>query len=283
MHRGWAGSIALVLLGSLVGCGGDGPPPGSGRYVALGDSFVSGPAISKQDPNALACLRSDRNYPSLVAKQLKWKEFVDVSCGGATTETMRSGRVTAQGESIRPQLDALTVDTDLVTVGVGGNDEGAATNLFTFCLIKATATDAKCRAFSAAYVKTVEDSSRDRVRSILSEIKGRAPEAKIFLVGYLRIVPDQGDCPDLPMSETSRAAAMEVEKAFGSALKSAARAADVPFIDVRPGSRGHDACAGQEAWVNGIENPPGDGAFLHPNAAGMRYVAKAVEKALERS
>ena len=40
-------------------------PPAS--YVALGDSYTAGPLIPNQQPDPLGCLRSDRNYPHLVA------------------------------------------------------------------------------------------------------------------------------------------------------------------------------------------------------------------------
>src|SRR4051794_10127159 len=51
-----------------------------GRYVALGDSFTSGPLIPRQHGKPFACLRSDHNYPSLVAHALRAGVFADVSC-----------------------------------------------------------------------------------------------------------------------------------------------------------------------------------------------------------
>ena len=53
----------------------------TGRYVALGDSFTSGPLIPTQVD--LNCVRSNRNYPSLVAASIHSSSFADVSCGGA--------------------------------------------------------------------------------------------------------------------------------------------------------------------------------------------------------
>src|SRR5688572_15016522 len=55
-------------------------------YVALGDSYTSGPLIPDQVD--AACGRSNRNYPSLVAQRLRGTELTDVSCGGATTAEM---------------------------------------------------------------------------------------------------------------------------------------------------------------------------------------------------
>ena len=42
--------------------------PPTGRYVALGDSFTSGPLIPTQVD--LNCVRSNRNYPSVVAAEI---------------------------------------------------------------------------------------------------------------------------------------------------------------------------------------------------------------------
>ena len=84
--------VACVVAGLVVlaGCSGvpaaEGPleepatatspePPGglddagSQRYVALGDSFTSGPLVPTTDL-ADGCLRSDGNYPSLLATSL---------------------------------------------------------------------------------------------------------------------------------------------------------------------------------------------------------------------
>ena len=55
------------------------------RYVSLGDSYAAGPLIPPQTSLPVGCLRSDRNYPSLLAATLGAAEHVDVSCSGATT------------------------------------------------------------------------------------------------------------------------------------------------------------------------------------------------------
>ena len=72
---------------SLAGPANPLPAMPTGRYVALGDSFVAGPLIPTTDL-ASGCARSDHNYPSLVAKALDVKTFVDVSCSGATTSDL---------------------------------------------------------------------------------------------------------------------------------------------------------------------------------------------------
>src|ERR1700733_14323201 len=99
-RRGLLLILGLTLVtGTLVGSA----LPASARmvhpvvqspvYVALGDSFTSGPDVPTQldavtSPRAPAsCMRSSRNYPSLVARTLGLV-LRDVSCSGATTKDL---------------------------------------------------------------------------------------------------------------------------------------------------------------------------------------------------
>ena len=75
--------------------------PPTGRYVALGDSFTSGPLIPTQVD--LNCVRSNRNYPSLVAASIGSSSFADVSCGGATTDDILNPGTGQLGRRCRPR------------------------------------------------------------------------------------------------------------------------------------------------------------------------------------
>jgi lysophospholipase L1-like esterase len=85
------------------------------EYVALGDSSVSGTGVPIQED--LVCTRSTQAWPKVVAAELG-AELTDVSGGGAKVDDF-SGR---QFGFVAPQYDALTADTDLVTLTIGGND-----------------------------------------------------------------------------------------------------------------------------------------------------------------
>ena len=50
-------------------------------YVALGDSWTSGPLLPEMTGDPIDCGRSAVNYPSLVAAELRVASFVDASCG----------------------------------------------------------------------------------------------------------------------------------------------------------------------------------------------------------
>lgn len=274
--------MVVVLLG-LTACTNHSPSTKvDRRYVAIGDSYVSGPGIPDQDTTVPQCVRSDRNYPHLLDAKLKRTTLVDVSCGGANTSTVVDGLMNV-GQPLPPQLDALSPSTKLVTVGIGANDNQLFLGLFVHCLVKTSAKESACRKFADSDATPVYPATQHRVEAILADVKKRAPQARVLLVGYLRIVPDSGECPALPMTEANRARAMKVEVALNSALRDAARSAHVKFVDVRGNSHGHDACAGKDAWVNGaVPTVAGNGAVLHPNKAGMRAVEEQVFKAVGR-
>ena len=59
-----------------------------GPYVSLGDSYTAAPLVLNLTGTPLGCLRSDHNYPSLVAAALGVASFRDVSCSAATTDHM---------------------------------------------------------------------------------------------------------------------------------------------------------------------------------------------------
>src|SRR5829696_4487013 len=113
------GVVAAVLVaGLLSGC----QPARS--YVALGDSYTAGPFITPQDLSVPGCLRSDANYPNLVAPHLDLPAFRDVSCSGAQTEDMTASQDVDPNPDNPPQFNALDGETRVVTLGIGGNDIG---------------------------------------------------------------------------------------------------------------------------------------------------------------
>ncbi|MFD0346933.1 hypothetical protein ACFQ0M_14495 [Kitasatospora aburaviensis] len=69
-------------------------------------------------------MRSDRNYGHLVAAALKAANYTDVTCAAAKVKAMTQAQYDAFIRVNDPQLDAVTADTDLVTLGIGGNDLG---------------------------------------------------------------------------------------------------------------------------------------------------------------
>src|SRR5437879_1488004 len=102
------------------------------HYVALGDSYTAGPLIPWLPLDPGGCAKSTNNYPSLLAAKLKPKKFTDASCSAADTTNMTKPQHTFLGTNA-PQFNALTKDTDLVTIGIGGNDFGVFGSLINTC------------------------------------------------------------------------------------------------------------------------------------------------------
>lgn len=246
-----------------------------GRYVALGDSFTAGPLIPRNSGTPFACLRSDHNYPSLVARALRAGEFVDVSCSAATTADMfRPQRVLFSSNPA--QLDAVTPDTALVTVGIGGNDVGFSRTLYTCAGLSLTAPrGAPCmRHFGSTLTGRVA-ATAPRIAAVLKRIHERAPRALVLVVGYLRILPSSTGCwPSVPAAAGDVPYLDRVERSLNRMLADEARHAGALFVDDYRGGTGHDMCSTRR-WVEPILITHA-AAPVHPNAIGMRVVAGRV-------
>src|SRR4051794_36083494 len=101
----WTRVLIVVMFGLFCS--------GCVKYVSLGDSYTAGPVIPQQQTNPLGCLRSDHNYPHLVATSLNAALLTDVSCSGATTNDMTQPQ-NVEGGTNAPQFDALQPDTAAV-------------------------------------------------------------------------------------------------------------------------------------------------------------------------
>ncbi|MEU4452055.1 SGNH/GDSL hydrolase family protein [Nocardioides sp. NPDC023903] len=265
--------------------------PAYQKYVALGDSYTAGPLIPW---NSTWCFRSNNNYPAWLATDLgiyyEAGAFQDVSCSSADTSNLSLPQPTPTPElnlaSQSPQLDAVTLDTDLVTLGMGGNDYGVFGSIITCGDYRdQDPTGAPCRDhYTVNGVDTLsaalDNTGRNLERSV-DLIKERAPGAKVVLVGYPRLLPPTGYCPDVvPFADGDYAWADFLNRKLNAVMKRAATGNDATYVDVYGPALGHDACAGDAAWVRGQWTDLFAGVSYHPNAAGMRATSKIVLNAL---
>lgn len=284
----------LLALALLTGCQGDDgdeldpgartkqrtAPAGDLTYVALGDSYSSAPGVPETDPGN-PCLRSTSNYPSQVADQLRASTFVDVTCGGATTRHM----TTAQHAGVPPQLDALTRDTDLVTLGIGGNDSQVFFTAIYQCTMIAGEDPSGSPCQDAAdkdpgKAESVLEETEQRIVGVVEEIERRAPKAEVMLVGYPQLVPAEGTCPELPLAEGDYPYAREVNMRLTEAVEGAAERTEATYIDMWAASEGHDVCA-DKPWVNGAENNARAAAY-HPFVEEQEAAAGLVVEAFRQ-
>jgi lysophospholipase L1-like esterase len=250
--------------------------------VALGDSYTSGPLIPRQvDAN---CARSDRNYPSIVAEAQEVTVFKDVSCSGATTEDMWKPQGTNE-----PQLDAVQRNTDLVTVQIGGNDMGFGSIIATCARLgsQEPAGD-PCRRYytssgadqlTAGIVRTAP-----KVDRVLRAVHARAPHARVLVVGYPDLLPDDGSgCyPSVPFAAKDFPYLRDTEKRLNLMLRLVAAWNHAQYVDTYRPTRGHDMCqAPADRWIEPLQ-PASPAAPAHPNAKGEDAMAQAVLGALDR-
>jgi len=284
------GRIGLLGLCLLLLTGGAGPalaePSGLRHYVALGDSYTSGPGIPIQIPQAAGCGRSDRNYPHLVAAALAVTQFTDVSCASATTAHMTEAQPLPDGLIHGPQLDAVSPDVDLVTLGIGGNDIGFGEIIAT-CVSHSLLIPlgSPCQAH---YTRQGDElgarieGTAPKVAAVLSGIRERAPAARVLVIGYPVILPATGPgCwPLMPIAVGDVAWLRTVEARLNAMLADEAAAAGATFVDTYASSVGHDVCRlPGSKWVEGLV-PTAPASPVHPNALGMANSAEQVLFAL---
>ncbi|GAA2721534.1 MULTISPECIES: SGNH/GDSL hydrolase family protein [Streptomyces] len=277
---GAAAALTAVATGPATAADATGYASGA-RYVALGDSYTSGPGIPQQSGGD--CARSSVNYPSLTAAALKVSAFKDVSCSGATTDDMWR----TQGENA-PQLDALGKRTRLVTVGIGGNDIGFGTIIGTCAQLSASdPAGAPCKKQYTApdggdrLAQRINDAA-PRIARVLQAVHQRAPYADVVLVGYPSIMPDSGtSCfPAVPIAAGDAPYLRDTEQRLNTMLQEQARAAHVHYADTYGPTVGHDVCTpAADRWIEGA-NPESPAAPFHPNAKGEQAMAGAVLKEL---
>lgn len=278
-------TVALAALPVLVPALPSGAVTASGAYVALGDSYAAGPLIPNQVHSA--CLRSDHNYPSLVAAALQVSSFRDATCSGATTNDMANGQQTNAYTSVPPQFDALGPDAGLVSVTIGGNDIGFANVALTCAVVSLlNLFGSPCRdhytqggtdSLAAAIAATAP-----KVAAVLHTIHQRSPRAKVLVVGYLNILPVAGNgCwPVMPIAMGDLPYLRGVEEQLNQMLATQAGLNQATFVDTYTPTVGHDVCQLPGVkWVEGIV-PTSPAYPVHPNALGMQADATAVLAAL---
>ncbi|NUQ89011.1 MAG: SGNH/GDSL hydrolase family protein [Glycomyces artemisiae] len=216
------------------------------EYVALGDSYSSGSGAGPYTDTA--CQRSNKAHPALLAADLG-AEFTFVACGGATTDDVLAN-----------QVQALDSGTDLVTIGIGGNDIG-----WTDAVIACITPFKNC-------TPAIEESERQatqelpaKLDAVYSEIESRAPDAEVLVTGYPRLFAARNTCDALGSISIAEQARMnQGADLLSGVIQAAAEDHGFTYVDVRDEFTGHEICS-RTPWLHGftILDVP-----YHPNAAG---------------
>jgi lysophospholipase L1-like esterase len=238
-------------------------------YVALGDSFSAGPFIGTMRTDPQGCARSRDNYPAFLADWLDVASYADVTCSAATTADLYAPMRMFDGNTTGPQLDAVSADADLVTLGIGGNDFRIYDTLI-------RCQDGRAESCPVDQLRTDAARVAGRVEKAVRRIGRVAPDAAVYVVGYPAILPTEGTCRAVGVPSEVLAPVAEVAGLLNDSLREGAEAAGATYVDIEAASEGHDVCAGARAWVNGPRFRAGVAAPFHPKINGMRAVAAEV-------
>ena len=275
----------LVVLVSLAGALSVGAAGASAaNWAGLGDSYAAGPLIPNQQLSPLGCLRSDHNFAHLAAAALG-RSLADASCSGAKTDDMTTPQDVTPGQN-PPQFNALTTDTQIATLQIGGNDIG-----FTSILENCATANPFAHPCRDKYVVNGHDTLADKiattapkVATVLQGIHARSPGARVFVVNYAAILPETGSgCwPQVPIAFSDVPYLRSVEKNLNAMLAQQAAANDARIVDDYTASIGRDACRSSSTrWVEPLV-PANAAAPFHPNARGEAGIAAEVVSAVSR-
>ena len=243
-----------------------------GRYVALGDSFAAFGGSVDPTTGPAACMRSTSGYPSLIAEDPAIGEFVDATCGGATTVDMTQ----AQIAETPPQFDALTADTDLVTLSIGGNDMKFGALVQCIGRTSRDAADGTCHDRLGETVSQALDALPASLDEVYRGIGERAPEARVITTAYMPLVPAHGFCDFVSgMSPEDVTWVREITERINTITGEAAARAGATFV-MPPGAEEHHACAPVAGRYTDFTGHETSSHPMHPTGAGQRAMAEAV-------
>jgi lysophospholipase L1-like esterase len=223
--------------------------PAAENYVALGDSYSAGVGAGNYGDSG-ACKRSANAYPELWAADHDVADFSFVACLGART-----------ADVLNSQVDALSTETTLVTISIGGNDAGF-TDVITTCTL---GSDETCINRVEEAEQFVQDTLPGRLEEVYGEIESRAPNAEVVVLGYPRLYKLDGSC-NVGLSETKRAAINSGSDALAQATAVEAEEAGFTFVDIREPFTGHEICS-SDWWLHSLTWPVDES--YHPNQEGQ--------------
>ncbi|WP_141691937.1 SGNH/GDSL hydrolase family protein [Nocardia brasiliensis] len=284
--------LACAAVGMVVPIGGvpvASAAPAFGEYVALGDSWAADASLSQPSDEfvPLGCGQSRRSYAKQVAAALSVPVFEDATCGAATTVNMTAAQSVPMGVN-PPQFDRLSASTDLVTLGIGGNDAGLAATVQN-CLTTDPAVSPCLDSLVSGGVDRMSvriEAAERAVTGAVAGIRARSPRARILLLDYFAGVRTGAGCfPLVPISDRDADWLGRKLIELNAMLARVALATKVELVDTYSTSGGHDACQPPGTrWVEGLiplsTDPPGLAVPFHPNQLGADHQARSVLAAL---
>lgn len=276
--------VATLVAGAVMMVG---PPAAAGPprhtppdLVVLGDSFAAGTGNVPYLPE-VGGLDCDRSANAAYGELLQRLRLVTlqgfVACKGATTASVLS----------TGQLNAITADTNLVTVQAFGNDVGFA-HLAALCL----GDDCSLAGQNAAEVQGILDgipTAAAVLPGFFADIQDRinkaGSHARVIVVDYGDPLPAAGArigpfCGGL-VTPGEADVAQRFADGVNQALRDAAGPAHFTYLNAAPRFRGLDICGFTPAflrppvaqWPGFPSTSPDEAGVLHPNKLGQSIYA----------
>jgi lysophospholipase L1-like esterase len=262
----------------------------SGRYVGLGDSYSSGEGVydAGQAPvndGADRCHRSPGSYVPQVARAYQFAGGTAFyACAGATTRQLLTGQ---WGQP--PQITRVDAAAGLVTLSIGGNDAGF-TKVLTGCIVKLPWSSA-CVDQQAAVDRRIAELRADML-AVLKELRARAPNARVIVLGYPRPFPAQPTrtvdnltvADQLWLNAMTRRlddAVKSVVAGFDHMIAAFGAPGSAEYVDAYDAFTGHEV--GQpQPYLNGLqldmEEMSVNARSYHPTSEGYRRFAELITR-----
>jgi lysophospholipase L1-like esterase len=220
------------------------------QYVALGDSYASGVGAGDYADDGTDCYRSAHAYAKQASVALGERLWFE-ACSGARVEDV-----------VANQLNHLyPVNTEHVTIGVGGNDAG-----FSSVLGACAGTDtALCKTAITNARTVITDSLPAELDDLYTQVETKAASADVVVVGNPRLFNETACSGALAITPEEQALLNDAADLLAETTAAVAADHGFDFADPRAAFEGHGVCSA-DPWILGYT---GTLESFHPNAAGQ--------------
>ena|GEM_PF-940469 len=236
--------------------------------VGMGDSVASGAGLGNYDDTTTECRRSPEAYArQLEASGIPSDNITLVACRGAGPEHI-SGQ---QFDDQPPQINALSPETDIVTLSLGANmiDLNA---VFDACLHERCGT--RSEMYIDVFRRLYSDEYRQSLEQAYRSILEHAPNAQLYINLYTTPIQPRDICPTIINNDTDHFVASFIET-VNQAIRDVVASMHEPRITLVEPPKNVDACA-----TFGLGVVTGGDDVGHPTTHVHHQIAKATAEAI---
>ena len=261
-----------------------------GNYVALGDSYSSGDGAGDYLPGTAepgGCWRSEHAYPRVIAEEFDFSG----SLAFYACSSHKASEMIKQIGTPESQIERVTENTSLVTLGIGGNDLGFIPVLRT-CMVRMPLLDSSVCVEQEEDIDERMETFEKTLKEVLEEIRDRAPDARILVLGYPRLFPEDPPGMYYTLNRSDQLWLNDLAERFNELIRDVVYRVDgdvygsrstgsVEYVNTLSALNGYEVSA-EEAWLNGImlgqlgEGLRVDRSTFHPTAKGQMSIAERV-------